>query len=293
MLTNPRADRVRRVAGLSGRSARARQGRYLVEGPQAVREAVQYAASSVRDVYLTEGAANRYPEIPQAADESGLYVHLASPEVLRAMSPDAQEILAVAEIPQHRGLEALAELPSRPPRLLAICAEVTDPGNAGTLIRAADAAGADAVVFCNGSVDVTNPKVVRAGAGSSFHLPVLTGVTLSAAIAAVHERGLQVLAADGQGDHDLDELLDAAAAQGSAPALVGSVADEVAMLETAGPALTAPTAWLFGHEARGLNAEQLALADAAIRIPIHGQAESLNLATAAALCLYASARAQR
>lgn len=293
MLTNPRADRVRRVAGLSGRSAREKRGRYLIEGPQAVREAVRHAAASIRDLYLTPAAADRYPEILRAAQDTGLHHHLASPEVLRAMSADAQELLAVADIPAPLGLEALADLKGGRPRLLAICAEITDPGNAGTVIRTADAAGADAVVLCAGSVELTNPKVVRAGAGSSFHLPVLTGMSLAAASEAVQAHGLQLLAADGKGPLDLDALLDVIASWESAPAQAGSVSGDADAKETAPPALTAPTAWLFGHEARGLSAEQLALADGAVRIPIHGQAESLNLATAAALCLYASARAQR
>ena len=109
---------------------------------------------------------------------------------------------------------------------------------------------------------------MRASAGSLFHLPVVTGPTVADLVAQMHDAGLQVLAADGAGERDLDDLED----DGT---------------------LGAPTAWLFGNEAWGLPEKTRALADQVVRVPIHGRAESLNLATAAAVCLYASARAQR
>ena len=151
-------------------------------------------------------------------------------------------------------------------RLVAICADVRDPGNAGTVIRTADAAGADGVVLAGSSVDAYNPKTVRATVGSLFHLPVVVEPDVAAAVAAARTSGLTVLAADGDGETSLDE---------------------------AGDLLGRRTAWLFGNEARGLPPEVAALADHRIRIPIHGRAESLNLSTAAALCLYASASAHR
>lgn len=268
-LTNPRAERVRSVAALAGRSARRRTGRFLVEGPQAVREAVATADVVVHDVYLTEGAAERYPEIVASARERRLHLHVGDAAVLEAMSPDAQHVVAVAD-QRHDDLGTV--LAARP-RLLAVLAHVRDPGNAGTVLRVADAAGADAVLLSTESVDVHNPKVVRSTAGSLFHLPVVEEVTLAAAVDALRSAGVTVLAADGRGDVDLDDLQDTA----------GSGA----------PDLAGPTAWLFGNEAWGLADEDLALADAVVRVPLHGRAESLNLATAAAVCLYASARAQR
>ncbi|WP_420835745.1 TrmH family RNA methyltransferase [Actinomyces ruminis] len=150
-------------------------------------------------------------------------------------------------------------------RLVAVLTETQDPGNAGTIIRAADAAGADAVVLVKGSVDPTNPKVVRATAGSLFHLPVLAGVELDEAVRALQTAGLRLLAADG---HGTISLFDAEAELG------------------------APSAWLLGNEARGLAPEALDMADTVVSIPIYGRAESLNVASAAAICLYASARAQ-
>ena len=151
-------------------------------------------------------------------------------------------------------------------RLVAVCADVRDPGNAGTVIRTADAAGADAVVLTGSSVDAYHPRTVRASVGSLFHLPIVIEPDPLVAVRAARDAGLVVLAADGAGELDLYD------------------ADEV---------LATPTAWLFGNEAWGLPAELAAAADHRVRIPIHGRAESLNLATAAALCLYASARAQR
>jgi TrmH family RNA methyltransferase len=151
-------------------------------------------------------------------------------------------------------------------KLVVICAQVRDPGNAGTVIRCADAFGADAVILSNDSVEVYNPKVVRASVGSIFHLPIVTGVELDEAISACRAAGMQIFATDGQAGTDLTDL---------------------------GDALAKPTAWVMGNESWGLPVEHLRLADKTVAVPIYGQAESLNLATAAAVCLYASASAQR
>jgi TrmH family RNA methyltransferase len=149
-------------------------------------------------------------------------------------------------------------------RLVAICADVRDPGNAGTVIRTADAAGADAVVLAGSSVDLYNPKTLRASVGSVFHLPIAVEPSAEAAVRAARDAGLAVLAADGAGEVGLYDV-----------------------------PMAGPTAWLFGNEAWGLPGDLAALADHRVSIPIHGRAESLNLSTAAALCLYESARAQR
>jgi TrmH family RNA methyltransferase len=160
----------------------------------------------------------------------------------------------------------LEEVTSRPLRLVTVLANVRDPGNAGTVLRSADAAGADAVLFAGSSVDPYNSKCVRASAGSLFHLPVVTAVPVADAVTALRAAGLRVLAADGRGPRTLDDL----AADGT---------------------LGAPAAWLFGNEAWGLPEELRALADEPVAVPIYGRAESLNLAAAAAVCLYASASA--
>ncbi|MBD8063844.1 TrmH family RNA methyltransferase, partial [Oceanitalea stevensii] len=203
LLTNPRSDRVRMVKRLSGRSARLRHGQFLVEGPQGVREAVRHAPERVRDLYLTEDAADRYPEILAAARGAVAHVHLSTPEVLAAMSGDAQGVLAVVHT------EA-ASLPGRGLRLVAVLPWAADPGNLGTIVRAADAAGADAVVLGPGSVEPFNPKAVRSTAGSLFHLPVVPVEDLAATVGALRADGVQVLAAAADGEWDLDTLADAA-----------------------------------------------------------------------------------
>jgi TrmH family RNA methyltransferase len=278
LLSNPRSDRVRAVARLSGRSARQRAGRFVVEGPQAVREAVREEAvrpGILRELYATPAAMQRFSEIIEAAAQAGVPARTTTDEVLAVMLAEAgtatpQGLLAVCELIPV-GLDAVL---ARRPRLLAVLSQVRDPGNAGTVIRAADAAGADAVLLTDASVDVHNPKCVRASAGSLFHLPVVTGLPLADAVQELRAAGLQVLAADGAGDVDLDDL-----------------SDDVEAGRPGG--LSAPTAWLFGNEAWGLPLADRALADAVVRVPVHGRAESLNLATAATVCLYATARAQR
>lgn len=266
ILSNPGATRVMRVAALARRQARARHRRFLAEGPQCVREAVRYVPARVHDVYLTQAAAVRYPAILTEAGRAGLYTHLVTDEVMAVMSADAQGVLAV--VAGEAASDPVPDLAAalNGARLVAVLTETQDPGNAGTIIRAADAAGADAVVLVRGSVEATSPKVVRSTAGSLFHLPVITGVHLGEAVGALRSAGLTVLAADGHGAVDLFD------------------ADDL---------LAAPGAWLLGNEARGLSPEALDLADAVVSIPVYGAAESLNVASAAAVCLYASARVQR
>lgn len=260
MLTTRSAE-VRRVALLKQRKARAETGRFLVEGPQAVTEAVAHAPGDVEAVYLTADALGRHEALAAAAAALEATVELVDDEVLAAMADTRtpQGVLAVV----RQAPVALRDL--EPGRLVVVLDEVRDPGNAGTIIRAADAVGADAVVLTGSSVDPYNPKVVRSTTGSLFHLAVVTGVALDAAVDAVRAAGLQVLAADMHGEP----------------------------LPGLGPVLAAPTAWLFGNEAHGVSAAATRLADRVVAVPIYGAAESLNLATAASVCLYASAFAQR
>ncbi|GAB3262612.1 TrmH family RNA methyltransferase [Kineosporia babensis] len=308
-LSNPRSDRVKAVARLSGRSARQRAGRFLAEGPQAVREAVtEHAANhsddgrrrtvdapgALRELYATPEAAARYPEIIDQAIDSGIWARLVTDEVLEAM-------LAGAGSTTPQGLLAVCDLITVPfetvleqqPRLVAVLSQVRDPGNAGTVIRAADAAGADAVVLTESSVDVHNPKCVRSTAGSLFHLPVVTGVPLADAVQALKAQGITVLAADGVGEHDLDVLGDDAEDRANATTDSSTPARSVPTTSKSSPYLENPVAWVFGNEAWGLPETDRELADAVVRVPVHGRAESLNLGTAATVCLYATARAQR
>ena len=208
----------------------------------------------------------RQPDLEAAARGVGTPVVHVAPKVMAALADTVtpQGVVGVATLLDVPLGDALAGTP----RLVAVLEQVADPGNAGTVLRTADAAGADAVVLTDGSVDPHNGKCVRASAGSLFHLPVVAGVAAADAVAALRERGLQVLATTGAGDDDLDDLVDAGE-------------------------LHRPTAWLFGNEAAGLSEAAAGVADRTVRVPVHGRAESLNLATAAAVCLYASARAQR
>ncbi|WP_295818502.1 RNA methyltransferase [uncultured Microbacterium sp.] len=263
MLENPRSPRVRAVAKLTKRSARQETGLFLLEGPQAAREALAFRPDTLVELFATPTAMERHQDIRDAAGDAGLEIVFTTEAVLDAMADTVtpQGIVAVA----RQSPTSLKDIFAASPTLIAICEEVRDPGNLGTIIRAADAAGADAVVLTGRTVDPYNPKVVRATTGSLFHVPVAVGAELSATVERAHASGLRVVAADVGGEDFLARR----------------------------DALSAPTAWLFGNEARGLDDDALALADLSLRLPIYGRAESLNLATAASVCLYETAFAQR
>ncbi|GAA3961693.1 RNA methyltransferase [Streptomyces marokkonensis] len=268
-LISPRSPRVAAARRLAKRNFRGKERLFLAEGPQAVREAAAHRADdapTLVEVFATVEAAERYADITGAARDAGARVHLAAEQVIEDISTTVtpQGLVGVCRFLDTPFDEILAARPA----LVAVLAHVRDPGNAGTVLRCADAAGAEAVVLTDASVDLYNPKAVRASVGSLFHLPVAVGVPVDRAVAELRDAGVRVLAADGAGEHDLDAELDEGTMGG-------------------------PTAWVFGNEAWGLPEETRALADAVLRVPIHGKAESLNLATAAAVCLYASARAQR
>jgi TrmH family RNA methyltransferase len=232
----------------------------------------------VHEVYASRACLDRLPEFEDLAGSTRL--RLATDEVLAAMADtvNPQGIVAVCSFVDV-GLETVLEAA---PRLIAVLCQVRDPGNAGTVLRAADAAGADAVVLTSSSVDIYNPKAVRSTAGSLFHLPVVLGVDVAELVERCQSRGMGILAADGYGTVNLDKLQDENAARrlsGEGP--------------TSEYALESPTVWLFGNEAQGLSDGELALADHRVAVPVYGSAESLNLGTAATVCLYASARSQQ
>ena len=254
-----------RARRLTKRAFRQRERAFLAEGPQAVAEAIRCGAQ-VSDLFVTAPARSRHHDLLTAVAGAGIPVHIVSGEVMSelAQTVTPQGLLAVCgllDVP-------LAAAVTPASRLAVLLANVRDPGNAGTVLRTADAAGAQAVVFADASVDPYNGKCVRASAGSLFHLPVVAGATLTVAVAAMRQAGLRIIAADGRAGRSLDDT------------------DVRARLHE-------PTAWLFGNEAWGLPADLAALADESVAVPIYGKAESLNLAAAAAVCLYASARAQR
>ncbi len=257
---SPRVVAARRLLRRRHRDA---DGLFLAEGPPAVREAL--GRGCVVELFGTVDGYGRHRDLVEAAHAAGAAVWPVTGAALAALTDTVtpQGPVAVCRHIHHRDV---AELVSRSPRLVALLAGIADPGNAGTVLRTADAAGADGVIFPEGTVDPYNGKCVRASAGSLFHVDLVRGVDAAAAVAALHAGGLRVLAADAHGPTDLDEL------DGTG-------------------ALAAPTAWLFGSEAHGLPGSLAGLGDARVRVTIHGHAESLNLAAAAAVCLYASARA--
>jgi TrmH family RNA methyltransferase len=251
---------------LSRRSVRTERRLFLADGPKAVEGAL--GADCVVEVFATPAATEEYADLLAAAP-----VTLVDDRAIASLSDSVTPAGLVAvcrhvDVDWPTARRMMAPSPSSDgsvPRLVAICADVRDPGNAGTVIRCADAAGADAVVLAGDAVDLYNPKTIRASVGSAFHLPVVIERDPVIAVRAAQEAGLTVLAADmaGTSVFEADELL------------------------------ARPTAWLFGNEAWGLPDALAAVADRVVSIPIFGRAESLNLATAAAVCLYASARAQR
>jgi TrmH family RNA methyltransferase len=253
--------RVKEARKLARRSFRADQRLFLADGPKAVEGALSTVLDSgegcVVEVFATPAAAEQYAALLGDAP-----VTLVDDRALASLSDSVTPagVVAVGRFLDRPLADVL-----RGARLVVIAADVRDPGNAGTVIRCADAAGADAVVLAGDAVDLYNPKTIRASVGSVFHLPVALERDPLAAVRAAQAAGLGVLAADMDG-RDLfgaDELLEQ------------------------------PTAWLMGNEAWGLPDPLREAADEVVSIPIYGGAESLNLATAAAVCLYASARAQR
>lgn len=257
-----RSERVKQARKLTRRAVRAERGLFLAEGPQAVREALA-TPGVVVEVYA---APDRHDELRRAADAAGTPWHDAAPEAVASLSETVtpQGVVAVCHT-LERGPRAVV----RPGAdLIVLCADVRDPGNAGTLARTADAVGADGLLMVGDSVDLQGGKAVRASVGSLFHLPWAVERDHATALRLARDAGLTVLAADGSGEVDL---------------LAGPTA----------ALLRGPVAWLFGNEARGLPETTAAAADHRVRVPIPGRAESLNLATAAAVCLYATLAARR
>ena len=264
-----RSARIAAAHRLLRRPRRVEAGEFLVEGAQAVTEAVDHerrTPGTVLELYLTEQAARRDVDLVRAAYAAKIPVTQVTERAAAALSDTVkpQGLVARCRLLTY-DLDAVL---AAAPRLIAVLVQTNDPGNAGTVIRLADAAGADAVIVAGDAVDVYNPKVVRATAGSLFHLPVVRAADPVDLVQLLSSSGLSVLATTGSAELDLDTAR----------------ADGI---------LELPTAWLFGSEAHGLPDDVLSAADERVRVPIHGRAESLNLATAAAVCLYASATAQR
>jgi TrmH family RNA methyltransferase len=256
VITSTRNERVAGALRLKKRAFRERERRFLVEGAQAVGESLSKAPGLLR-LYHSDPD---HPLVERARQARVELVHVSEAIVERLTSTVTPQALVGVAPFVDADLGSLGD----DDRCVAVLHAVRDPGNAGTVVRSADAAGADGVVFTSESVDVYNPKTVRATAGSLFHLPIVRGVQTDAAIARLRDGGMRVLAMDASGDKDLYEL-----------------------------DLTEPVAFVFGNEAWGLPEDVAALADATVRVPISGRAESLNLAAAATICLFVWARSMR
>ncbi|MEO9325084.1 RNA methyltransferase [Nocardioides sp. C4-1] len=237
---------------MSRRSVRTERRLFLADGPKAVEGALGVPGCVV-EVFTTVAGRSLVP----AGLPDDVAVTLVDDRALAGLS-DSVTPAGVVAVCRFVDVDLPAALSGG---LVAICADVRDPGNAGTVVRTADAAGADAVVLAGSSVDLYNPKTLRASVGSAFHLPVALAPDPLDVVRAAQAAGFTVLATAADGELALHDPLPAG-----------------------------PTAWLFGNEAHGLPADLAAAADHRVSIPIHGRAESLNLATAAALCLYESAR---
>jgi RNA methyltransferase, TrmH family len=237
----------------------------VIYGVHAVEEALS-AAEPLRRLYVGDER-KRDPALRRLLDDAralGVPVRYESRTFFSQFPYRAHQSVVAYGVPYD--YVTLEEALAGSPRLVGVLVEAADPGNVGTEIRVADAAGADAVVLAGDVVDPYNGKCVRGSAGSVFHLPLARVRDVTAVLASCRRVGLWLLAATASGELDLDD------------------ADTI---------LAEPSAWLFGNETHGLPAEVAAVADHRIAIPIHGRAESLNLATAAAVCVYATARAQR
>lgn len=256
-----RTPRIVAAAKLHRSAGRRKAKAFLVEGENCVEAAV--ASGAARDVFVTQQAAQRYEDIVRSAGYLNVYVHPISDDAARALAETVTSpgIFAVCEPVTW----PVAQVLKGRPQLVAVPVEVREPGNAGTLVRVADAVGADSVIFAGDTVDPLAGKVTRATAGSVFHIPVARERNTHRVLDSLRGRGLTLLATTASGQVSLDE------------------AEEL---------LARPHAWLFGNEAHGLDPEILAQADTTVSIPMRGRAESLNLATAASICLYESSRAQ-
>jgi TrmH family RNA methyltransferase len=239
--------------------------RFLAEGRQAISEALG-RPGTVIELIVADNCVDRHSDLLHIASNAGVRSALAPARTVAGLAGTVtpQGVIAVCQMIDVPLDEALTGIP----RLVVLCDQIRDPGNVGTVIRCADAFGADAVLISRDSVDVYNAKAVRATTGSLFHLPLAIAVDLSDAVSLARSAGLQVLGADA-----------------SAPSTVDHLARSGALAQ--------PTLWVLGNEAWGLPAQHVSLLDRLVALPIYGRAESLNLSTAAAILLYASATAQR
>lgn len=251
---HPEVDRLRRLA--RRRPDRAAERAFVIEGPKALADALE--AGAPIEVLYVDGSVDG--DLVARADAAGVVVRRLERGVLERVADTVTPQGAVAVAPWvDVAIDALVD-----PTLVLVAVDVQDPGNAGTLLRTAEAAGASAVVFAGGSVDVFHPKVVRASAGSLFHVQVVSGgepVDVLEQLGAVGMHRLGTVAAGGTPLDDVD--------------------------------LTAPVAFVLGNEGRGLPPEVADVLDGHVTIPMAGRSESLNVGMAGAVLCFEAARQRR
>ena len=256
MLTNPKSERIKGLASLKQKQARSETGLFLLEGPQGLSEA---PANLAKLVLVSESASDRVQFHVERLAASGVEIQRATDEVIAKVADtnSPQGVVVVCNQPGW-SIDSVTQ-----PKLLGILENPSDPGNLGTIIRTADAAGVDALCVVEPAVDYYNPKVVRATAGSIFNVPLFSFPNLAVLGEALQRWSVQVFGATAEG------------------------------IDLRSPTITlaSPTAWIFGNEAHGLSQQARAMCDYQVSIPIFGKAESLNLATAATVCLYQSSLA--
>ena len=252
--------RVKEARKLSRRSVRAERRLFLADGPKAVEGALSIDGCVV-EVFATPAAVEKYAVL------AGRQVMLVDEAALASLSEAVHPagVVAVCRF-IDRPVDELIDGAGGAP--IVVCADVRDPGNAGTIIRTADAAGAAGVILTGNSVDPCNDKTVRATVGSLFHIPFAIEPDTASVLGRLRDAGHRVLACEGAGEAGLYD-----------PEVTGL--------------LGSPVAWLLGNEAWGLPDEIAMLADHRVRIPMVGGAESLNLSTAAAICLYEGLRVRQ
>lgn len=271
VIDNPKSERIKRLKALSGRSFRIRNQRFLIEGPSAVLAFLQTYSGSDFELYVSTSVDEKFADLIALGKTLNGRLFPITPQVCESALKDSQGIAIVAPLEFLQRFSLVADVLDKDPRLIVVLANLRDPGNVGTLIRTADALGADAVLLSDTCVELANPKVIRASVGSVFHLPIVANLDLAATCAQLRSRGVRVLGADVAGKTSLEQLRASAGSNWS---------------------LADPTAWVFGNEAHGFADLDLDIFDALVKIPMRGRAESFNVATAASICLYTSAVSQ-
>ena len=247
--------RLRRLVGR--RSARQAEGVFVLEGARVVSEALD-AGARVEALYVAAGASD--DPVARRAFEAGVRVFELADGVMEHVADTVtpQPLMAVAAYVDV-ALDAVVDADT-----LVVCVDVRDPGNAGTVLRSAEASGVGGVVFCDGSVDPYNPKTVRASAGALFHVPVVAGGSPVEVLERIGESGFRRLGTVARGGVAYTDV---------------DLTDRVAIV--------------VGNEAHGLSETATTHLDELISIPMQGRSESLNVGMAAAVVCFEAARQRR